>query len=372
MVAGAGLVKRVLLAGGGTGGHLYPGLAVADRLTREGVDCLFIGTRKGLESRVVPERGFPIRYVSARGLTKRPIALLKALAALSWGTLQSLRILSSYKPQLVVGTGGYVSAPVVLAAALRGIASVVLEQNAVPGKTTRLLGRLARRVCVSFEESADHMPSARVVVTGNPVNPAVVDQNRDEARRSLNIPAGQPCLLVTGASQGAKSLNDAVLKALSGWKDRPWTIIHLTGPGHFQAVRDQSLALLSEARLDYRPEGYRGEMAVAYAAADLVVGRAGATTIAELTARGLPSVLVPYPHAAEGHQEKNAVALVGRGGAVLVKDHEVGERLEALVESLLTSPERLAAMAAASAGMGRPEALQRIIEICREVTGSSL
>ena len=372
MVAGAGLVKRVLLAGGGTGGHLYPGLAVADRLTREGVDCLFIGTRKGLESRVVPERGFPIRYVSARGLTKRPIALLKALAALSWGTLQSLRILSSYKPQLVVGTGGYVSAPVVLAAALRGIPSVVLEQNAVPGKTTRLLGRLARRVCVSFEESADHMPSARVVVTGNPVNPAVVDQNRDEARRSLNIPAGQPCLLVTGASQGAKSLNDAVLKALSGWKDRPWTIIHLTGPGHFQAVRDQSLALLSEARLDYRPEGYRGEMAVAYAAADLVVGRAGATTIAELTARGLPSVLVPYPHAAEGHQEKNAVALVGRGGAVLVKDHEVGERLEALVESLLTSPERLAAMAAASAGMGRPEALQRIIEICREVTGSSL
>lgn len=364
-------MKRVLLAGGGTGGHLYPGLAVADRLTREGVECLFIGTRKGLESRVVPERGYPIRFIQARGLSLRPVALVKALASLSWGTFQSLRILASFRPQLVVGTGGYVSAPVVLAAALRGLPSVVLEQNAVPGKTTRLLGRLARRVCVSFEASADHLPSARVVVTGNPVAPEVLNADRAQARLSLSIPEGQPCLLVTGASQGARSLNEAVLKALPGWRERPWTIIHLTGPSHFEAVREQSQHVLSGSRLDYRPEGYRGEMAVAYAAADLVVGRAGATTIAEITARGLPSVLVPYPHAAEGHQEKNAEALVSRGGAVVVKDQEVGERLEALVVSLLDSPEKLAAMGAASARVGRPDALERIIEICREVTGRS-
>ena len=358
---------RVVLAGGGTGGHLYPGLAVAERLRDLGAEVLFVGTRKGLGARVVPERGFRIRFVRARGFAGGIPGRIRAILEVGIGFLQSLFLLARERPHLVVGTGGYVCAPVVLAAALRGTPSVLMEQNALPGKATRFLARLARRVCVSFPGVHPGLPADRVVVTGNPVRDEIVTRERQEARRALGIPEGRTCVLVTGASQGAASLNRAVLRALPAWRARTWTVLHLTGPAHLEEVQVRSGA--EAGSLDYRPLGYLEDMAGAYAAADVVVCRAGATTLAEVTARGLPAVLVPYPHAAERHQDQNAAVLVDHGAAVLLDDAVVERDLGALLESLLEAPERLEAMARASRGLGQVEAASRVVRVVLEETG---
>lgn len=356
---------RVVLAGGGTGGHLYPALAVADRLREEGGEVLFVGTRRGLGARVVPERGYRISFVRARGLTGGVPGAVRAVVESAVGLVQSLALLARRRPDLVVGTGGYVCAPVVLAATLLGIPSILLEQNAIAGKATKFLSRFARRVCLSFPGSEAGLPPDRVEVTGNPVRSEIVVREREAARQALGVPPGQPCVLVSGASQGAASLNRGVLRALPSWREREWTVIHLTGPTHLDEVQTRSAPHREGARLDYRPLGYTDDMAGALAAADLVVCRAGATTLAEVTARGLPSVLVPYPFAAERHQDHNARVLAEGGAAVVVADEAVEERLGALVEDLLARPQDRERMALASRELGRPGAAERVVEVAR-------
>lgn len=356
-------MSKVVFAGGGTGGHLYPGLAVADRLRSAGNEVCFIGTRRGVEARVVPNCGYPIHFVRARGLSSRPIPLLKALAETFVGFLQSVKLFLGCKPDLVVGTGGYVSAPAVLAAAMVGVPVVVLEQNAVPGKATRFLARLADQVCLSFPESASLLSGDKVVVTGNPVRPELMNCERGAARRQLELDSDRPTLLITGASQGASSLNKATMKALVRWRDNPWTVLHLTGASQHEQVAREAAPLVEGGQLDYRPIAYLDDIGSAYASADLVVSRAGATTIAELTCLGLPAILVPYPFAG-GHQTQNAEAMARAGGAILVADEKIEEELTGLVEGLFREPEKLEQMRGASARLGEPEALNRIAGIC--------
>lgn len=360
---------RVVLAGGGTGGHLYPALAVADRIREEGGEAFFVGTRRGLGARVVPGRGYGIAFVRARGLGGGLKGLLLAAFDGALGLVQSLAVLARKRPDLVIGTGGYVCAPVVLAARLLGIPSVLMEQNAIAGKATKFLSRFARRVCLSFPGSEGGLPADRVEVTGNPIRREIVERDRAVARQRLGIAEGQACVLVTGASQGAASLNRAVLRALPGWRDRNWVVLHLTGPNHLEEVQVRSGPLVEGGRLSYRPLGYLEDIAEAYAASDLVVCRAGATTLAEITARGLPSVLVPYPFAAERHQDHNARVLVERGAAQVLEDGAVEEALGGLVEELLRHPGDLRRMAEASAALGRPDAAQRVVEVARSQTG---
>lgn len=363
------MLKRVVIAGGGTGGHLYPGLAVAEALRERGVTCYFIGTKRGLEAKVVPHKGFAFHPIRSRGLSKKPHLAALALLEMAWGTWQSYRLLGKLRAQLVIGLGGYVCAPAVACSAFQGVPAILMEQNSYPGKANRLLSRLCRYACVGFEESTRYLAHTRVVVTGNPVRQDIIEADRDEARRHLGIEPDRTVLLVTGASQGAASLNEAVLRALPAWKERPMTILHLTGPKNIDEVRAKAEALGDLGRLDFRPMGYSDEMARLYAAADLLVCRAGATTLAEVTARGLPAILVPYPFAAEGHQEKNAQTLVDAGAGLMLDDSQVRELLGDTVVSLLENDDRRRAMADASRKLGRPEAVKRIIEVIEKVCG---
>ena len=356
-------LSRVIFAGGGTGGHLYPGLAVADELKLSGHEILFVGTRHGVEARVVPERGYAIEFVRAKGLSGKPKILIKALWETLWGFFQSLKLMRRFKPDLVVGTGGYVSAPAVLAGKVSGVPVVVLEQNAVPGKATRVLARWAERVCVSFPESARHFAQDKVECTGNPVRRELLAVERAEARAAEGISEGSFCLLVTGASQGASSINRALMRSLVRWRDKPWTVLHLTGPGHFEEISAEAEGLTSGGKLDYRAFAYREDIGQLYGCADLVLSRAGATTIAELTCLGLPAILVPYPYAG-GHQRYNAKAMEDHGAARLVEDGDIEAELPELVEKLVASPACVEGMASASKGLGAPQAVKTIASIC--------
>lgn len=354
---------RVIISGGGTGGHAFPAIAVAQALRARYPDAriLFIGTRKGVEASVVPAAGFDIRFVRARGLSRRPLEAVRAVIDNLIGMGQALRHVLSFKPQVVVGSGGYVSVPVNLAAWLTFKPTVLLEQNVVPGKATRVLSLRARKVCVSFGATAPAF-GAKAVVTGNPVRDEIVTRTRDEARARLGIGPHRFCLLVTGASQGARSINEAVLAALPGWRDRDWHVLHLTGRREYESVRGRATQALGDrAALTWDGRDFLDDMASAYAAADLVIARAGATTLAEITCRGIPTILIPYPHAG-GHQIENARWLAQAGGADMILDEKALADLPASVERLVENPSKLAQMAAACATVGHPDAAARIVD----------
>lgn len=354
---------RVMISGGGTGGHAFPAIAVAQALRARYPDArvLFLGTRKGVEASVVPLAGFDIRFVRARGLSRKPIEAFRAVVDNLVGLVQALRHVLAFKPQVVVGSGGYVSVPVNLAAWATFVPTVLLEQNVVPGKATRALSLRARRVCVSFGATAPAF-GTKAVVTGNPVRDEIVTRTRDEARARLGIRPDRICLLVTGASQGARSVNEAVLGALPGWRGRDWHVLHLTGRREHESVSARAAqALGDDATLTWDGRDFLDDMASAYAAADLVIARAGATTLAEITCRGIGTVLIPYPHAG-GHQIENARWLEEAGGAVMILDDKASAELPSTVERLVDNPSKLAEMAAACAAVGHPDAAARIVD----------
>jgi UDP-N-acetylglucosamine--N-acetylmuramyl-(pentapeptide) pyrophosphoryl-undecaprenol N-acetylglucosamine transferase len=359
---------RVVLTGGGTGGHVFPALAVANRLREmiPGCQILFVGSRRGLEAAVVPLHDFAIEYIHARGLVPQPLKAARAVLDNAWGFLEARAHLSRFKPDVVVASGGYVSLPVGLAAWTMNIPLVALEQNVVPGKTTKLLSEKARRVCVSFDATVQQLPpTSRAVVTGNPVRRDILARTRTDARKDLGVKPDTFCVLVTGASQGSHSINEAVLKALPAWKDRPWHILHLTGRREYAAVRQRAEHLIENSPLVWDGRDFMEDMASAYAAADLVVGRGGATSLAEIMCRGLPAVLVPYPHAG-AHQAENAKYLADKGGAFVVPDDLVAEQLEELVLHLAHDWEMRARMAASSRAASHPQAVDMIVnEVCK-------
>ncbi|HEY8393955.1 MAG TPA: undecaprenyldiphospho-muramoylpentapeptide beta-N-acetylglucosaminyltransferase [Thermaerobacter sp.] len=371
---------RVLLTGGGTGGHIYPALAIASELRRRVPDCelLYAGTREGLESRIVPRAGLPFVTISARGLVrKRPREMAAGMLALVRGLWQASRLIARFDPDVVVGTGGYVAAPVALAAARRGVPVLIQEQNAYPGATNRLLARWAAAVCIPFEEGRRFFPPrARIYVTGNPVRPEVLQADSEEARRRLGIPAGARVVLVTGGSRGAERINRAALELAAAVAERPDTVLlWACGERYHPQVRAQLAARLRAAGAGAESDRvrlfpYLDDMAAAYAVADLYVGRAGATTLAEVTARGLPAVLVPSPNVAHNEQDHNARVLERAGAARVIPDAELtGRRLVETVLALLADREGLRRMASASRGLGRPGALADIVDRVLELAG---
>lgn len=346
----------VVVAGGGTGGHLYPGLALAEVLVARGLPVTFVGTAEGIEARVVPGAGYPLRLLAGRQLRGGgPGRAVLAIAALVRGTGQALRVLGELRPPLVVGVGGYASVAVVVAARLRRIPVLLLEQNTIPGAANRALGRVAARVCVGFPESTAFFPSGRAVHTGNPIRAALLAAPRRARTR--------PGLLVFGGSGGAHRLNEATVEAMRrlGPAAAGIELTHQTGRTDVETVRRAYAAIGLAARV----EPFIDDMAVAYASADLVIARAGATTCAELSAVGLPAILVPYPYAADDHQRWNAEALVRAGAAEMILDRELtGEHLAAVVGPLLEDGARRAAMAARARALGRPDAAERVADEC--------
>lgn len=360
----------ILFAGGGTGGHLFPGVAVAMEIRRRRPESkvMFVGSERQLEQSILKQRGLEHRSLpveSLRELTRHPWRF----ATRNWSAWKAARrLIAEQKPSIVVGLGGYASAPLVWQATRTGIPVVLLEQNVVPGRATRWLSRSADLVCTSFPESAGRLsPRARVEVTGNPVRCEIAEHaNSIEAPSSLNRE-----LLVLGGSQGADTLNDAVIAAmrvLAG--DRfGWKVIHQTGPRQVEKVRHAYAELEIEAVV----EPFFDDMPLRYRNASLVVSRAGATTLAELACCGRPMILLPYPHAADDHQRANALAYAACGAAIVV-DHQSAHEatVAALAEQLrlLFRDEALRrTMGLAARKASHPEATMavsdRILELAR-------
>ncbi|MFQ5669330.1 MAG: undecaprenyldiphospho-muramoylpentapeptide beta-N-acetylglucosaminyltransferase [Acidobacteriota bacterium] len=351
----------VLIAGGGTGGHVYPGLALADELRslRPSLPILFAGTRHGLEATLVPGAGYPIRFIQAGGIAgKSWTARLAGALRIPVGTFQSAVMVMRVHASVVVGVGGYASGPVVLAGKLLRRGTMVLEQNAIPGATNRILAPLVDRVAVSFAATASRL-RGRVALTGNPVRRGMV---RVPDRRSPD----HWSLLIFGGSRGATGLNQAVIAALPSLSraGHPLRILHQSGAEDENRLREA----YRRAGLQATVVPYIQDMAGAYATADLVVCRAGATTVAELSAAGRAAVLIPFPHATGGHQEENAREMTACGAALLVREEECKEeRLATVLLSLLRDPARRHRMEEAVRRLGSPDAAGKVAALVLEL-----
>jgi UDP-N-acetylglucosamine--N-acetylmuramyl-(pentapeptide) pyrophosphoryl-undecaprenol N-acetylglucosamine transferase len=356
---------RVLFACGGTGGHVYPAIAIADavRVLRPGAAVAFAGTRDRMEWEAVPKAGYPIRAVTVsgfqRGLSARALARnLTFPFKLVKGFWESWRLVGSFDPDVVVGTGGYASGPVGLAASLRGRTLVLQEQNAYAGATNKLLAPRADRVFLAFEAAAPFFEGAETVLSGNPVRQDLLAADRAEARVHFELPADADVLLVMGGSLGAGPLNGAVKLHLGALlADERTAVIWAAGSRYYDTLR---AAIPDHPRLRLVP--YLDRMDLAYAAADLALCRSGAITCSELAVTGTPSVLVPSPNVTADHQTKNARALAEAGAAVLLPETDLDARFEAVVPALLHDAAARRRMADAALAIARPEAAATIAE----------
>jgi undecaprenyldiphospho-muramoylpentapeptide beta-N-acetylglucosaminyltransferase len=351
-----------LVTGGGTGGHVTPALAVAEELVRRGhprTDIRFVGSRRGMEASAVPAAGFAIDLLPGRGV-RRSLGLraLRDNAGALLGTVgafgRALRLVGRLRPRVVLGVGGYASLPCVVAARLRGIPTVVHEQNRAPGLANRVGVRLGARAVTSLPDT----PLRGAVVTGNPV--------RREVAAARRAPASPPMVAIVGGSLGAVRLNDAGLALYDRWRTRTDVVVHhVSGRRNYEECRRRlDMQRRTDDVLVYELVAYEDRMELLYERASLLVCRAGAVTVAELAVTGTPALLVPLPGAPDDHQTRNAESLVSAGAAVLVVDDDLdGDRLDAELTALLATPERLHVMGEAARSCGRPDAAARVADV---------
>ncbi|WP_322797837.1 undecaprenyldiphospho-muramoylpentapeptide beta-N-acetylglucosaminyltransferase [Thermoflexus sp.] len=364
---------RIWIAAGGTGGHIYPALAVAEalRAVDPNLELIWVGTREGMEARLIPPRGYPFLPVEAGGVYGMGWRRgWKGLWRVVRGTLQAWREMGRRRPQVVFTTGGFVSIPAALAAAGSGVPILVYLPDIEPGLAVRILSRLAAWVAVTAPEAGEALRRP-AVVTGYPVRRALVEAARSqEETRQRGLARWRfhpevPVVLVFGGSRGARRLNQAVARHLETLTAEA-QVLHLTGPADLEAMQRRRMELPPEGRVRYQPVAYLDEeMGEALAMADLAVCRAGASTLGELPLFGLPAVLVPYPYVRR-HQERNAAYLVRHGGAVMIPDEEIEERLGEVVRDLLRNPGRLSEMRRRMAALARPEAADRLAALVME------
>jgi UDP-N-acetylglucosamine--N-acetylmuramyl-(pentapeptide) pyrophosphoryl-undecaprenol N-acetylglucosamine transferase len=354
---------RCVIAGGGTGGHLFPGMAIAEAFLEKemGNEVLFIGTEKGIEARALTGR-FPLRTIHVSPLKgKSLLGQGKALWAIPKAVREALIILKEFRPQLVIGVGGYASGPALVAASLLGIKRAIQEQNVVPGMTNRMLRWFSQRIFVSFEETKSYFPEGKTIVSGNPVRKEIsrcrVSEKSEEKRKDHFT------LLVFGGSAGAHKINEAMIEALDLLQEikSSLRIFHQTGKDDLDRVSKGYAEKGFEAQV--RP--FFEAMATYYQTADLVICRAGASTVAELAVCGKAGILIPYPYAAHDHQVINAKKLVDAGGAKMIRNEELnGPALARVILHLYRHPEERIAMEKAMASLGRPRAAQEIVDHC--------
>lgn len=339
---------NILFAGGGTGGHIYPALATIEALREKGeFDILYVGGYRGLENKIVPENGIPFKKIWISGFQrfftiKNAIFPVKLMVSL----LQSWKILRQFKPLVVVGTGGYVSGPVVWLAARRGTPTLIQEQDSFPGVTTRLLAKFANVICVPYESVEGHLSkiAGKLLVAGNPVRKSLQLVDKKTAAKEWNLDPDRPVIFIFGGSQGAQSINEAIASLVTGFSGKYGAqVLWQVGSNNYERMKSSAVA----GHPDVRILGYINSMNLAYSAADVIVSRAGAIALAELSHVGKPCVLVPYPFAAANHQEHNARTISEAGAALLVKEGErFVERLKEAVESILDDQEYAEKLAA--------------------------
>lgn len=372
--------RRIIIAGGGTGGHLFPGLALAEELRGRGIAVTFVGTARGLEAKVVPTAGYPLELIDVAGLKGKGLgSTLRSLFRLPLSLWQSLRLVRKLRPLAAIGVGGYASGPMVLTAALCGIPTAILEQNSIPGITNRILSRVVRSVVIAFTSSSRFFPSKKLLPLGNPIRAAVIAEGRKQLSASTGATTPTSIdpptrVLVLGGSQGAHAVNELVSAAVAHWAAQPsgkeqlvtrLRLRHQTGTADCEAMT-RRYAELGLGDGIVQVDAFISDMGSAYAQCDLVVGRAGATTLAELTAIGKPALLIPFPQAADDHQTENARSLVAAGAAELLPQAattaaELSSRLQALSDGE-PGRARLVTMADASRKLGRPDAARDIAD----------
>jgi UDP-N-acetylglucosamine--N-acetylmuramyl-(pentapeptide) pyrophosphoryl-undecaprenol N-acetylglucosamine transferase len=369
IASGAGGPCRVVIAGGGTGGHLYPGIAIARELLarRRDATVTFAGTARGLESRVVPREGFELDVLRSAGVKGRSgLAALRAVALLPVSFMDAWRILSKRRPHLVIGVGGYSSGPVVMLAALRRVPTLLAEQNAVPGLTNRILSRVVSAAAVTFDSTVSFF-GRRGFVAGNPVRPEFWATDHTEQADSAAAERGKARVLVFGGSQGAHAINVAMVEAAPRLAaDGGVDVTHQTGERDVELVR----SAYRHAGLPARVEPFLYAMDREMKQADVIVSRAGATSIAELTAAGRAAILIPLPTATDDHQRKNAEVLARAGAATLIEQKDLtGAVLAEQLLALARDPARRAAIAAAARTLARPDAARVIVDRALELAG---
>ncbi|MFH1011972.1 MAG: undecaprenyldiphospho-muramoylpentapeptide beta-N-acetylglucosaminyltransferase [bacterium] len=368
---------RVLIAGGGTGGHLFPAIAIREALanlaTERAVEVLFVGTKHGLEAQLLPRLGERLKFLWISGFAgKNPARKLLVFVQLVVSMIQSAALLASFRPHVVVGTGGFASGPIVFCAQLLGVPTLLQEQNAFPGLTTRLLARFAKKICVHFPEASSKLPRPeRVLVTGNPLRSSLTSVSQKQARQFWGFDEERPVLLVVGGSLGARSINNALADALGqilAQANLLWQV------GRTGLPPNADLALCDRATSSHQLviREFIHEMPMAYAAANLALCRAGAITLAELALVGLPAILVPYPFAAHQHQDWNAQAYEKMGAALRIPDHELtGEKAGQTALEILENSKRLQEMSDAMRTFAKPNAATDIAKIVMELGGKS-
>ena len=354
---------RIVIAGGGTGGHLFPGIAIAEEILARGSShkVVFIGTKKGIEYRMLGQLGYELQEINVEGVKGRGLkALINAAYQIPHSIWQSRQILKRFCPDVVVGVGGYASGPAVVAARMMRIPTAIAEQNAMPGITNRILSKFANLIFVTYAQTQEWFPQSKVIVSGNPVRKVFTVRSAGPQEKQFRQ------LLIFGGSQGAAAINKnviAMMPLLQQMKGR-LRVLHQTGDREFQIVKQA----YEQYELDAQVTPFIVNMADAYAEADLIICRAGATSIAEITAAGKAAILIPFPFAANDHQTKNAEALDRSGAAVIIKEHELtAESLFGVIDGLLSNKKKLQQMEEASARLGNIKAAAIIVDACMEL-----
>ncbi|GAC42914.1 undecaprenyldiphospho-muramoylpentapeptide beta-N-acetylglucosaminyltransferase [Paenibacillus popilliae] len=366
---------RVVLSGGGTGGHIYPAVAIARECEKRYPNCtfLFIGTDKGLESRLVPEEGLPFASIDITGFRRKlSFDNVKTVVRFLKGVNKAKAMLAEFKPDVVIGTGGYVCGPVVYAAAKLGIPTLVHEQNVIPGLTNKFLSRYVSSVAVSFEQSAGYFKKAKqVVYTGNPRATAVAQANRERGFASLGLPMDSRVVLIVGGSRGAQAINQAMIGMVPLLKQLPDVhFVYVTGQHYYEHTRAAVRKSSESVRNHLHVLPYIGNMPEVLAATTLAVSRAGASSLAELTSLGIPSVLIPSPNVTNNHQEANARSLADAEAAMMMLERELSSNvLFDTIKRLMTDEEARSRMSTRAKAFGHPDAAERVGIELERLTG---
>lgn len=363
---------KVIISGGGTGGHIYPALTIATAIENLApqAQILFVGTKKGLESVIVPKAGYQIEYIEVEGFSRKfDIELFKNLCVAIKGCSQAFTLLRSYKPDLVIGTGGYVCGPVVLIARLLGIKACIQEQNARAGFTNRVLSKIVNRIFLGYKEAATQLgSSSKNIFTGNPVRTSIFIPDKEEARNFFQLLPNKITLLIYGGSRGARSINNAALDFYKQIANFPnLQVMHITGEALFEEVQSALTTMdISTKQIKLYP--YMHDMDKAINVADFAISRAGAIAIAEFLALGIPSILIPYPYATDNHQELNARAVADAGAGIMILDRDFnGQKLADAVTYLLSNNDILSSYATKARQIGNKNAATDIARISLEL-----